>query len=88
MSDDKKKKSEEEKKKHKPYVSGSWRVTNDKTHGPGAYEVLRLMTVVAKEESEKVKGMKRFASIPTMERTTLGIINKVIILCMSSCIEA
>ncbi len=77
MSEDKKKKSEEDKKKQKKYVPGGWRMKNDQGHGPGAYEVIRLMTVVNKEESEKAKSMKRFASIPTMERTTLGVINRV-----------
>ena len=81
MSEEKKKKSEEEKKKFK-YVPGAWKVGNDKKLGPGEYEVVRLMSVaVSKDDGEvKGKGMKRFASIPTLERARFGIINKVIII--------
>ncbi len=76
MSEDKKKRSEEERKKQKAYQPGGWRVKNDQGHGPGAYEVTRLLSVVAKEGEDKARSMKRFASIPVFERPKLGIINK------------
>lgn len=72
-----KKKSDEEDKKKKAYVPGSWKMPNDKGQGPGAFNIVRLMTVVAGTGEAKDKGMKRFANIPTLERVKLGIINKV-----------
>eukprot|EP00826_Nyctotherus_ovalis_P006760 TRINITY_DN11636_c0_g1_i12.p1 TRINITY_DN11636_c0_g1~~TRINITY_DN11636_c0_g1_i12.p1 ORF type:complete len:243 (-),score=46.14 TRINITY_DN11636_c0_g1_i12:263-991(-) len=43
--------------------------------GPGRYEIVRLMTV---KEVNKEKQIRAFAHIPIFERTTLGLINKVI----------
>lgn len=43
--------------------------------GPGRYEIVRLMTV---REVNKEKQVRAFAHIPVFERTTLGLINKVI----------
>lgn len=75
VKDEKKKKTEEEKKKL-AYKPGSWKVANDKKQGPGEYEVVRLMTITQPKDAEKDKAMKKFASIPTLPRTTLGVINK------------
>ncbi len=57
------------------YSPGSWRVKNDKSQAPGDYEVVRLMSIAAPKGEGKERAA--FASIPTVERTPLGIINKV-----------
>ena len=73
------KKPVSEEKKKPAYVPGSWRAKNDKGQAPGQYEVTRIMTMVNAKDAEDAKGksVKKFASIPVLERPTLGVINKV-----------
>jgi hypothetical protein len=71
-----KKKNPEEEKKKPGYKPGSWKVANDKGQAPGQYDVLRLMSIAQVKDGEKAKVLKKFASIPTIPRVTLGLINK------------
>ena len=58
----------------KKHAAQNWRIKNDKRNGPGQYEITRLMTV---KEIDKDKRIRNFSNIPVLERTTLGVINKV-----------
>lgn len=53
----------------------SWKVKRDQGHGPGQYDIVRLMTVVESTESGG-KQMKKFKSIPVLERAKLGVIHR------------
>lgn len=65
-------------KTNKPLAAGAWKIPNDKKGGPGEYKITRLFTVMEGKDDDKAKGHKRFESIPLIERTILGVINKVI----------
>lgn len=47
-----------------------------KKQGPGGYNITRLFSII----EDKEKGRRRFASIPNVERTILGVISKVFLL--------
>lgn len=63
--------------KKKPVnVSQSWKVKNDQGHGPGQYDIVRLMTL-DESGADGNKKMRKFKSIPIFNRALFGIINKV-----------
>ena len=55
------------------YVPNAWKPKQDQKHGPGDYEVARILTVI----DDKAKGRKRLVTLPTLERTKFGLIQKV-----------
>ena len=58
------------------YVPNAWKPKQDQKHGPGDYEIARLLTVA----DDKNKGRKRIVNIPTLERPKYGLIQKVRVL--------
>lgn len=71
----KKKHSGGDEKKKQSYVAQSWRVKNDQGHGPGQYDIVRLMTL-SESKGEGGKVIRKFQSIPIFERPKFGVINK------------
>ena len=63
-------------KKKPGNVAQSWKVKNDQGHGPGQYDIVRLMTL-DESGADGSKKMRKFKSIPIFNRALFGIINKV-----------
>lgn len=55
-------------------MPGAWRAKRDQGHGPGDYEVTRLMSVVIDKEKNK----KNLVNMPLYERIKYGMIPKVL----------
>lgn len=60
------------KSKIEKYKSEDWRPKRDQKHGPGDYEITRLMTL-----DNKDKAKPKIVNAIVYERATLGVISKV-----------